>query len=243
MTAARVQLALTDVKSLAMIYPVFQPIVDIQLPRVAWRESLARVRDGNHEHGAMLAIAEHFGIIQHIDLAMLSQVIGLLPWLDTPTSVNLSSQTVEYGSNVILEVLQERASVREKLIFEITEVSPILNIGRLLNFRRCLRDLNVSLAIDDYGTGIWTDQLVALLEPDIVKVSWASGAVDAALDIARQFSAEVVVEFVDTAMVLSAVRSKGVRFVQGYLFGKPSAFSADLVLPPFVLDQEILCEV
>lgn len=228
-----------------MIYPVFHPIMDLQDRRVAWRESLARIQGDENPlaHGALLGSAERNGVIQHIDLAMLSQVIGLTPRLDAPASVNLSSQTIEYGASAIVEALEQGEAARKKLIFEITEVTPIRDIPNLLRFRDRLRDFDVLLAVDDFGSGIWTDQLVTRIEPDIVKVSWKCGAVDAALEIASEINADVVVEYVDSERVLDAVRAKGIRFAQGYLFGKPCALPAHEPFPPIPFPQELPCVV
>ena len=103
-----------------MIFPVFQPVVDIKGKRVVWHESLARVSgEESTGHLPLLAIAERNRFIQHIDLAMLSQVFALLDRVTTLVSVNLSYQTVEYGGDLIIEALQANALARSKLLFEI----------------------------------------------------------------------------------------------------------------------------
>lgn len=226
-----------------MIFPVFQPVVDIEEKHVVWRESLARVPNGaSVGHQLLLAIAEKNRFIQHIDLAMLSQVFALLHRLDMPTSVNLSYQTVEYGGRQIIEALQDNAFARARLLFEITEVSPIESLDCLMRFRAQLRKLNVALAVDDFGSGFWTEELVTTLEPDIVKVVWMSGAVDRAQIVANSIGAAIVVENVDSLDVLDFLRRKGIRYFQGYLFGKPIAFPVGDCFPSVeYFGQEIPC--
>lgn len=225
-----------------MIYPVFHPIVDIQEGRVAWYEALARIQGDptRTHHGPLLSVAEQYGFIQHVDLSMLSQVIEHVSEFDVPVAINLSAQTVEGAYCSVIQSLEAKPVARGRLIVEITETTPIRDEGRLLAFKARLRDSRIRLAIDDFGSGNWTDRLVTLLQPDIVKVSWRSGAVDAAIVLARLNGADLVVEYVDSPLILASLRDMGVRYAQGYLFGKPATISELSVISSFFV-QEALC--
>lgn len=96
-----------------------------------------------------------------------------------------------------------------------------------------LKHAGVRIAIDDVGFGRSCLESLILLEPDIVKID-KKCVIGIARDVSRERSlkrllniieslgADAVAEGVETREDLEVVKSLGIRFGQGYLWGKPS---------------------
>ena len=89
------------------------------------------------------------------------------------------------------------------------------------------------IAIDDVGFGSSCLESLVLLEPDILKVDKRCViGIDTEparvehlrryIRIARSLGCQIVAEGIETARELAVVRSLGIEYGQGYLWGKPA---------------------
>lgn len=116
---------------------------------------------------------------------------------------------------------------------EISEQQFIGDPSYLKEHTSALKKAGVQVAIDDVGFGRSSLESLILLEPDIVKVDikYVAGI---ALDLQKQrllrrligvveaLGAELIAEGVETRDDLEVVKSMGVQYAQGYLWGYPS---------------------
>jgi EAL domain-containing protein (putative c-di-GMP-specific phosphodiesterase class I) len=93
-------------------------------------------------------------------------------------------------------------------------------------------ELGFSFAIDDVGAGYSGLETVAALKPNYLKIDMSlvrdvhqkrvsQQVVKAILEMGTGIGATVIAEGIQTQDEADAVRSLGVRFGQGYLFGRP----------------------
>ena len=116
---------------------------------------------------------------------------------------------------------------------EISEQQIIGHPTYLVPAVQALRDAGVLIAIDDVGFGSSCLESLVLLEPDILKLDKRCViGIDTDpprvehlrryVRIARTLGCQVVAEGIETAEELAIVRSLGIEYGQGYLWGKPA---------------------
>jgi len=129
-----------------------------------------------------------------------------------------------FGGRVVLE-LTERAAISDFRLFQ-----------RVLDQ---VRQMGLQFAIDDVGSAHSSLRLVAEARPNFIKLDMAitrglhlddirRELVRLLLHLAERIGSPLIVEGVETAQDLQALREIDVRYVQGFLFGKPQPQLAPL---------------
>jgi diguanylate cyclase (GGDEF)-like protein/PAS domain S-box-containing protein len=216
----------------------FQPIVDLEAGRaVIGHEALLRwVRaDGIVPACEFIDVAESTGILSE-----------LAPWIVRETfrnaavrpgsgwAVNLSPRDLA-APRTLVAVRQTIAQLGvdpKSLVVEITEHQGLVDgtAGHATVLE--LASLGVRIALDDFGTGSSALSVLASVPVDIVKIDrrFVQGAVSdegrrlvaGIVSLAQHVGAEVVAEGVETEAERQAIQELGVRYAQGYLFGRPA---------------------
>lgn len=209
-------------------HPVFQPIVALDDGRVMAHEALTRFEDGTPPE-RRFAEAAAVGLSADLEQATLAaalEAVRLLP-AEMPVMLNVSPGLVlqRDGLRALLEG-QERS-----VTLEISEHEQIDDYAEL---RAALGTLpGIQWSIDDAGAGFASLRHCIELGPDDIKLdrSLVSGvdhdparlaAVVGFRHFASQLGARLIAEGVETEAERLALREVGVRFGQGYLFGKPA---------------------
>ena len=122
-----------------------------------------------------------------------------------------------------------------QIIVECTEQQAVADIQRLKKQVRALRRLGFGFAIDDAGAGYASFNVIAALEPSIIKIdreivyrignkdSEAKKAlVEAFVSFSRRIGAKVVAEGIENRRDLLALQEREVDFGQGFLLGRSS---------------------
>ncbi len=122
-----------------------------------------------------------------------------------------------------------------QIVVECTEQQAIADIPRLKKHVRALRRLGFGFAIDDAGAGYASFNVIAALEPSIIKIdreivcrignkgSEAKKAlVEAFVSFSRRIGAKVVAEGIENRRDLLAVQEREVDFGQGFFLGRSS---------------------
>ena len=218
-----------------------QPIIDVMTGEIHHFEALARFDsvDGNSPYETIM-FAEETGLIQEFDLAMAQKVIE---WLGktprnakTSLAVNVSGHSVgsvPYVSG-LQKLLADNLWLRGRLLFEITESARMTDLGAADNFIQSLRSEGYPVCLDDFGAGAANFQYLSTMVVDIVKLDGSAvrnaqkaqkgkAFLRALVGLCRDLGVETIAEMVDDRAGLEFIRDCGVQYVQGYLFGKPSA--------------------
>lgn len=214
-----------------VLEPVFQPVVNMQTRRVTYFEALARKVDGSDGHGRLIELGESHGFIHLIDLGMLSQVINMVrerPCLTV--SVNISVMTIENALGEYLSLVFSHMDVAHRLVFEITETIKIRDYEKVGQFVKAVRLAGAKVAVDDFGDGHATMEVVERIRPEYVKfpcsiVERLGQTCDVRPVTELRASIEalgglVIAEYVDSREKCELLRLAGIVHGQGFYFGK-----------------------
>jgi diguanylate cyclase (GGDEF)-like protein/PAS domain S-box-containing protein len=217
----------------------YQPIFDAGTLRPRGVEALVRWRhpsQGLLYPDRFIGVAEEAGLMESLGQWVLQKAcVDALSWPEEiKVAVNLSPAQFRSGTlfDVILCVLVDTGLSPHRLELEVTE-SMLLEDreeNRLL-FRQ-LKNIGVSIALDDFGVGYASLGSVVSFPFDRVKIDRsftrellqkpASRAVVASImTLARGLNVQVTAEGVEAGEQLEYLRDQGVDLIQGYLLGRP----------------------
>ncbi|TFF25150.1 bifunctional diguanylate cyclase/phosphodiesterase [Jiella endophytica] len=216
----------------------FQPIVDVGELRAHSFEALLRWQHpelGRIPPDLFIPLAEESGAIIEIGRFVLDRALSIAAnWpAQLTVSVNVSALQLSEKSFVrmVRETLKRNGVPASRLILEITETALIknANAGKILDD---LRRLGVGIALDDFGTGYASMGYLQQYRFDKIKIDKSfvstmneegksAAIVRAICALAKEISATVVAEGIETEELLSLVGAAGCDFGQGYLFARP----------------------
>ncbi|HYN38175.1 MAG TPA: EAL domain-containing protein [Rhodospirillales bacterium] len=238
--------ALADLQQLiegGLFTVLLQPIHDARSGAVHACSAMVRLpaQNGRDVTGERLALAESAGVIVDLDLAVIRKIVDLLKTkvpvnAEPVVAVRISGQTVDALSALaqLDQLIRDNPWVRGRLIFEITQSSRIADAGAANAGIQRLRAQGIQVCLCDFATSAHGFQYLADLEVDSVKL--AADAIEHARDarqgkayikalmaFCREFGVATIAGGVDDEATLRLVRGCGVQYVQGALFGLPSA--------------------
>ena len=221
---------------------VFQPIVDLKTRVVHHSEALVRFHDDEAGGSPFEAItfAEDVGVIGDFDLAMCRKVIDKIHRAkdrgDTLNiAVNLSGRSLESPGFVraLQSLLASFDGIREQLMFEITESAKITDLETTNKIIHDLRSKGHHVCLDDFGAGASAFQYLRALDIDFVKIDGVyvrealvkpngKPFLRAIATLCSDLGIETIGEMVEDEPVARFLLESGVRYGQGFLFGKPA---------------------
>ncbi|WP_244564083.1 EAL domain-containing protein [Rhizobium sp. RU36D] len=221
----------------------FQPIVDVSNGQVFAYEALVRGVDGAGAGTIIAQVNEHnrYAFDQQCRVKAIELAAARAPE-GSKLSINFMPNAVYEPRACIRMTLATADRVGfplNRIIFEFTE-SEKIDTAHLLNILKTYKDIGFSTAIDDFGAGHAGLNLLAMFQPDIVKLDMdlVRGidtskskriVVSHTLNMLREFGIIAVCEGVETADEMKVLRDLGVNLIQGYLIARP-AFE-EFVLP------------
>lgn len=233
-TAVTVMEALRDDR----IELAFQPIVHVADGRVAFYEALVRLRQRD---GAVIPacdfvpFAERSGLVHMIDrrtLELAAETLRARP--DIELSINVSARSLEdEGWSTILERFgRESPQAVERMGIELTESAAIEEMEEASRILGVARALGCRILLDDFGGGYLTPRHLRQLSVDLVKIDGSyirnlsedqsnSISVASMVALAAAYNIPTVAEQVETEADAETCRDLGVKYLQGYLFGRP----------------------
>lgn len=251
----RIEASLRGALETGAIDVAYQPLVRLADGATAGAEALARWSHpllGTVEPDAFMPIAEESGLVEPLTTLVLSRAIAdLAVWraetrLDVHVAVNLSAQDLS-GRSIASEVaalvaaagIPPRSLRLEIVETELVEAGPVV-----LRNMASLRDLGVSLGIDDFGKGYSSLSYLKDLPVDFLKIdrSYITGLgaaredtaiVRAVIALAKSLDLQVVAEGIERPSQLRLLRELGCDLGQGYLIGHADSAEVfrDLLVP------------
>jgi PAS domain S-box-containing protein len=221
----------------------FQPIVDLATRQVQHYELLARLEDGKSPY-ALVTFAEGVGMIEEFDLAVCHRAIEFLRDKASGSmvvAVNLSGRSLESAlfAEALMTLLKPHAELGPRLMFELTETTQVSALGHVNRVIQALRTKGHRFALDDFGAGSSSFPYLHSLTVDFVKIDgiyvrrMLSSPRDAAImrsmvTLCHELGVKTIAEMIETEEQAKELRSFGVDFGQGYLFGRPAPNPAAL---------------
>jgi EAL domain-containing protein (putative c-di-GMP-specific phosphodiesterase class I) len=211
-----------------------QPIVNLGHHSIVGYELLMRPRNGLRSASPMMIFqhAIELGLLAVLDEHCLREAIKALDAIesDAHCHINLYPSTLLHLSTDTLRSYFDRPDA-SRICVELSEQQIIGDPTYLLPPLGVLRDLGVTIALDDVGFGRTALESLIVLEPEIVKIDrmYVDGVAE---DMVRQgwlrrlvrsaqsLDATLVAEGVERKDDVETLRQLGVELAQGYLYGR-----------------------
>ena len=221
------------------ISTVFQPIVDMQTLEVLGYEALSRgPADTEFATPLLLFIlAADFGLSFELDALCRKRAFESIKELSTDKKifVNTLAMTIhdpEFRGKYLEELLADIKIKPENVIFEINEKMAIDNYDLFRSALKDYSDIGIVHANDDIGAGYSDLERIMELNPGFMKIdiSLVRGVhesyikqqlIKAMVDLAKNIGSNVIAEGVEKKEEYEILKSFGVDYGQGYLFGRP----------------------
>jgi len=232
-----------------VLYPVFQPIVNLKDAVVHAHEALIRGPKDSPlaSPDALLYAAQNEGLLYELELFCL--YVALREWgrqrqpgrLFLNISADALARLVAIGGAELLARTVRGLGVSPRMVvLELTEHERVRDMDLLVEVAHAVHRVGLALALDDFGDGRSSLRLWSQVRPDIVKIDkYFSGSiashsdkfktVQALLQIADIFGTQLVAEGIEHPNDLRVIRDLGLAYGQGYLLGRPGTTVQDLV--------------
>jgi diguanylate cyclase (GGDEF)-like protein len=241
------------------LYPVFQPIANLQDASVYAHEALIRGPQGTplHTPDALLRAAADEDLSYEFEFACVVAAMKVWGTMHVPGRlfVNISANALTHffdtrGSDDLLRLISDCGVVSRMLVLEITEHERVDDMDYLLSVVQRIRTAGIGIALDDFGDGRSSLRLWSQIKPEVVKIDKyftreisAHGdklkTIQALQQIAAVFGSELVAEGIETAEDMRVLRDLGITFGQGYFLGHPDRQASRYVS---VASQRVLNE-
>lgn len=237
---------LDNILEQAQIQTLFQPILNNHEQIILGYEALTRGPSDSLLHSPieLFRTAEHEGKQNQLELLCISLAMQrfIALKLEGKLFLNLSpSVLLSVGVTPLISLTQSQGICPSLIVIELTENHPVTDIQRLPDMVNDLKSAGFLVAIDDLGAGNSGLKLWSELRPDFVKLDiyFASQIdqdatkrqfVSSLCDLAAKLGCYMILEGVERQEEFHTARKIGIRYCQGYLFGKPASRPTPLIL-------------
>jgi sensor c-di-GMP phosphodiesterase-like protein len=246
---ARRQMSMTSALRSALrrgeFYLLYQPLIDMRSGACVGAEALLRWQPPTGEDvgpDLFIHVAEQTSLITRVTARVLDLVERdagdfLARHPDFHIGINLSPADLRSGEIVErIDALLARTGARPtNLIVEITERG-FLHLDSARAVIAALRDRAIDVAIDDFGTGYSSLSYLETLDLDYLKIDRSfieaigtgaptSQVVGHIMAMARTLDLRMIAEGVESEAQAEFLRTHGVHYAQGWLYGKPMPFA------------------
>jgi diguanylate cyclase (GGDEF)-like protein len=244
----------------------YQPFIELATGRIIAFEALLRWY--SPEYGIILpaqfiSLAEKSGLIIPIGRKVLRDACYFIAALrkegysNLQVSVNISviQLIAEDFIPSVQEIIAQTGASPDSLGFEITESVFMEQSNGLAEKLKWLKDMGITVLLDDFGSGYSSLKYLNNLPVDVVKIDKSfidrlnedgdkKQLAEVIIALAHQINAKAVAEGVETKKQLDRLIEYQCEIVQGYLFSKPVPEEAvrGLLLAEQGRIQESLCQ-
>jgi diguanylate cyclase (GGDEF)-like protein len=240
----------------------YQPQVSAETHELTGFEALLR---WNHPERGIISpevfipLAEQSGLISTIGEWVLKTACAQnKAWQDQgykPVRMGVNLSVEQFRSSNLERIIHNcLAATRlepQYLDLEITEGIAMKTSQYVVRQLYALKNLGVSISIDDFGTAFSSMSRLKDLPVDRIKIDrqfiWGIGAnprdeavISVMIHLARELGLEVTAEGVETAAQLAFLRTEDCNEIQGYYFSKP--VSVDTIQTDIYQNQSSRCE-
>jgi EAL domain-containing protein (putative c-di-GMP-specific phosphodiesterase class I) len=230
---------------------VFQPVVDLQSPRLLGVEALARGPAGSpHRTPAELFRAAAaadlvFELDRHCRRLALDSARGLpAPQLLLVNVIPAAMYDPDFRGPELSRLLERLGLPPERIVLEVSEQYAIENYTLFVAALQNFTGLGFEIAVDDMGAGYSGLEKIARLEPRYLKVDMQlvhdidksvvkQEMARALKGFADRMGSSIIAEGIETEGERSVCTELGIHYGQGFLLGAPGRLEdLPLVGPP-----------
>ena len=208
-----------------------QPIFDLERLEPVGYEALARFP--NHSTRQVpdwFSDAATVGLRAELELSAVATGMGALGSLPEHTFLAVNASPELLGERTLSEMLS--AAPARRLVLELTEHAEVADYEALVGCLHELRAAGCRIAVDDAGAGYASLRHILRLRPDYIKLDMTltrdidhdpdrRALASSLLTFAREVSATVIAEGIETEAELDTLRGLGATLGQGYYLARP----------------------
>ena len=220
-----------------------QPCYNLQSQNYCGAEALVRWRLDGHlvPPNEFISLFESNGLCYELDLYVLEKVCQTLarwqkecPEKMVPVSINFSR--IDFANESLFEeiifIINNYKIPTKYIEIEITESAYVDYESQIITFLGKCHAAGLSIFMDDFGSGQSSFNSLKNLDIDVLKLDYKflsrSGdnkkkrkIIQSIIALAREIGIGVIVEGVETKDEADFFTTLGIKFVQGYFFGRP----------------------
>ena len=220
-----------------------QPKYNLQTETIFGGEALIRWKLGDImvPPGDFIPQFEANGLTRQLDLYVLKKVCELLArWLkespDTAVPLSVNFSRADFADphlfESIIHIITDSGVPAPYVEIEITESAYVDYEKQIISFIQKCHAAGIKVLMDDFGSGVSSFNSLKNLDIDCIKLDYKflsetgdnrkkRKIIEGIVALARAIRIPIIVEGVETKTEAAFFRALGVRYVQGYLFGKP----------------------
>jgi PAS domain S-box-containing protein len=215
----------------------YQPIIDNKSEKTVKYETLVRIEYKNEiiPPAKFIDVAKQGIYYSKITEIVLSEAFDIVKKIkDYDISINISEIDIEKEivRELIYKMLRENREYAKYVTFELLEDADVEKYEVLEEFITRIKNLGVTIAIDDFGSGYSNFIRLINYKPDYLKLdgtliknihkdSFSYSVVKSIVEFAKANNIKTIAEFVENREIFETVRNLGVDYSQGYYFGRP----------------------
>ncbi|WP_082135695.1 bifunctional diguanylate cyclase/phosphodiesterase [Mycobacterium sp. EPa45] len=225
----------------------YQPVVALPQGTPVAVEALARWTTPSGMQippQTFVALAEANGMGAQLDALVLDQACAEIQAANLDLDVHVNIGAARLGNpefeGVITRTLARHGLPAARLVLEITETVPIVDLAEGAGAIRRLNDLGIRVALDDFGAGYNSLTYLHELPVQIVKLDRGLAlGVDprrnltlyrSVIGLCQALNLNVIAEGIETADQAETIFMAGCGLAQGHLFGRATALT-DIAVP------------
>ena len=233
------------------LYPVFQPIYNINIPCIIGYEALIRGPANTNLHSpvTLFETANQNGLIPDLEYACrdISCEQFIRHNLAGKLFLNISPMSLvqkPHQNGNTNRILRKHDMAAEKVVIELSEQYPLEDYDVVRMSTHHYREMGFEIAIDDLGVGYSGLRVWSEIRPEFVKIDRhfienidtdpiKREFVRSIQEISRSLGCKVIAEGLETMEELAVIRSIGIQYAQGYLLGRPQTIP-NKVIPAYL---------
>jgi EAL domain-containing protein (putative c-di-GMP-specific phosphodiesterase class I)/DNA-binding NarL/FixJ family response regulator len=208
-----------------------QPIFDLACLEPVGYEALARFPDHPTRHVPdWFADADIVGLRAELELRAIAAGMDALTAVPPEMFLAVNASPELLGDRSLVEMLA--AMPDRRLVLEVTEHAQVVDYDTLAESLDVLRTSGCRIAVDDAGAGYASLRHILRLRPDYIKLDMTltrgidtdgdrRALASSLLTFAREVSATVIAEGIETPAELDTLRGLGATLGQGYYLARP----------------------
>lgn len=226
-------------------YPLFQPIVILETGEIIGCEVLARYKDGIGDifPDTFIPIIKDLNSTWAFTDKLVTKALKLIndasvDNFNVNLKINFNIYPQDIGNESVLKLLENQMikETKHQICIEIIE-DEALSGSKVLHCLEQLVAQGMTIAIDDFGTGYSNLKQISGIPCQILKIDRSfindmeEGSIKSTLiphivSIAEKLTMDVVAEGVENSMQHDALLKIGIKYGQGWGFGKPMSAEA-----------------
>jgi len=223
------------------ISSLFQPIMDFETDSVVGYEALSRGPSDSPLHNPLILfdVARQAGTLDELDqlcrrIAIRTFVSSGLNGLLFLNAIPQGLMSKQYRAGLTLNALREFNLDAGRVVIELTEQHPTTDMQAMDSALEHYRGMGFQLAIDDLGAGYSSLKRWSELRPEFVKIDRhfiqnidtdraKQAFVHSIVTLADGLRCKLIAEGIESEAEFTVLEDLGIRYGQGFLFGRPAA--------------------